>query len=116
MRPLRSVLPLLLILSLSACAALGQPTPKGFDQQLAEAYSVHTAVTQATTVALTAGSISVNDVTAVKGLVLNSRQLLDSALAAETAGNTAGASSELALALSALTALQTYLNTHGSTK
>lgn len=101
---------------LTACASVGLPTPKGFDQQLAAAYGVHTSVVQATTTALTTGAISVNDAEAVQGMEKNARALLDTAKAAETAGNTAGASSELALATSALTALQTYLNAHGSTK
>ena len=106
----------LILLLLTACSTVGLPSPKGFDQQLATAYSVHTAVVQATTTALTAGSISVNDAEAVQGMEKNARSLLDAAKAAEIAGNTAGASSELALATSALTALQTYLNNHGSTK
>jgi hypothetical protein len=106
----------ILLIALQACASIGLPTPKGFDQQLAEAYSVHTAVVQATTTALTTGSISVNDAEAVQGMEKNARSLLDAAKAAEVAGNASGASSELALATSALTALQAYLNAHGSAK
>lgn len=107
---------ILIALALQACASVGLPTPKGFDQRLATAYGVHTSVVQATTTALTTGSISVTDAEAVQGMEKNARSLLDAAKAAEVAGNASGASSELALATSALTALQAYLNSHGSAK
>lgn len=103
-------------LFLVACGALGLATPKGFDQQLANAYGIHTAVVSATTTALTAGSITSQDAQTMQGMEQNARTLLDSAKAAETAGNTAGAQQNLALAISALTALQSYLNNHGSAK
>lgn len=105
---------LALIAALAGCASLGLATPKGFDQQLAEAYGVHTAVVSATATALSAGSISEADAVAIQGMEQNARALLDAAHAAETAGNTAGASSNLALATTALTALQAYINSHGS--
>jgi hypothetical protein len=103
---------LLALLLLSGCAAF--PQPKGFDQQLATAYGVHTSVVQATTTALIAGTISVKDAEAVQGMEKNARSLLDAAKAAEEAGNPTGASSELALATNALTALQSYLNAKGA--
>jgi len=108
-------LPLLLVL-LCSCAQLGLTTPKGFDQQLASAYGIHTAVISATTTALTSGSISSADAEHVQTIATTSRTLLDTAKAAETAGDTAGAQKNLVLAMSALQALQTYLNTHGSAK
>jgi len=101
-------------LTLTGCQALGLPTPQGFDQQLAQAYGIHTAVVSATATALTAGSISAADAQSVQGLEQNARTILDTAKTAETAGDTAGAQKDLALAMTALTALQTYLNTHGS--
>ena len=106
-------LPLLLVL-LSSCAALGLTTPKGFDQQLASAYGVHTAVVSATTTALTTGSISSADAEHVQTIATTSRTLLDTAKVAESTGDTAGAQQNLTLALSALTALQAYLNQHGA--
>lgn len=103
-----------LVLILSGCSALGLATPKGFDQSLAQAYSVHTAVVQATTAAVNSGAITSAEATQVQAQTISSRALLDAAKAAETAGNTAGANSDLTLATAALTALQQYLNSHGS--
>lgn len=104
---------LTLCAALAGCSAFGLTSPKGFDQSLAEAYGVHTAVVQATANALNAGSISVADAKAVRGLEQNARALLDTAKAAETAGDAAGAQKNLALAMTALTALQSYVNSHG---
>jgi len=108
--------PLLLAMSivLTGCQSLGLPAPQGFDQQLAQAYGIHTAVVSATATALTAGSISANDAQSVQGLERNARTLLDTAKAAETAGDAAGAQKDLVLATTALTALQAYINAHGS--
>jgi len=104
------------LLALSACAQLGLSTPQSFDERLAQAYGAHTAVISATTTALTTGSISSTDAEHVQTIATTSRTLLDTAKAAETAGDTAGAQKNLVLAMSALQALQTYLNTHGSAK
>jgi hypothetical protein len=104
----------LTLFTLCGCAQLGLATPKGFDQQLANAYGIHTAVVSATATAVTAGSISSADATQVQTMASTSRTLLDTAKAAEGAGDAAGAQRNLTLALSALTALQSYLNTHGS--
>lgn len=113
MRHLRLPLTLTLVL-LCSCSWLGLTTPKTFDQQLANAYGVHTAVISATTTALNAGSLSSADAIQVQTIATTSRRLLDTAKAAEIAGDTAGAQKNLVLAMSALQALQTYLNTHGS--
>ena len=94
---------------LVGCASLGLATPKGFDQQLATAYGVHTAVVSATAAALTSGSISSAEAAAVQTQALTARQLLDTAKTLETA-NPAGASNDLTLASSALTAIQQFLN------
>lgn len=94
---------------LAGCAALGLATPQGFDQSLATAYGVHTAVVSATATALTAGSINSAEATAVQTQALTARQLLDTARTLEVT-NPTGASSDLALATTALTAIQTYLN------
>jgi len=97
---------------LVGCASLGLATPKGFDQQLATAYGVHTAVVSATAAALTSGSISSAEAAAVQTQALTARQLLDTAKTLETA-NPAGATNDLTLATTALTAIQTYLNSRG---
>ena len=101
------------VVLLAACSSLGLATPKGFDQSLAEAYGVHTAVLSATATAITAGSLSSADGTAINGMAQNARTLLDSAKAAEAAGDVTGAKSKLALATTALATLQSYLNSHG---
>jgi hypothetical protein len=106
----------ILVLGLVGCAALGLSTPKGFDQQLASAYGVHSAIVQATTTALSSGAITSTEAQAVQAQALTSRALLDTAKAAETAGNTAGASNNLSLALAGLTALQNYLNSQSKAK
>lgn len=111
---MKKSLVLLIALALPACASLGLTSPKGFDQSLAEAYGVHTAVLSATAVAVSAGSLSSADATKVNQMALNARGFLDAARAAEQAGNTKGATNELALATAALTALQTFLNSKGA--
>jgi hypothetical protein len=97
--------------SLTACSSLGVTAPKGFDQQLAVAYTTHTAVLQALATATTAGSISSAEAVQVNTQAQSARALLDAARAAE-ATNPAGAQTNLTLALTGLTALQGYLNAH----
>lgn len=97
----------------ASCATLGLATPKGFDQQLAEAYGVHTAVVNATATALTAGAITSADAGQVQVLAVQSRLLLDSAKALEGT-DPSTAAGKLALATSVLTQIQTYLNSRGS--
>lgn len=109
-------LPSLCLILLTGCAALGLTSPKGFDQQLAVAYGTHTAVVQAATTALTSGAITSAEATAVQTQALSSRQLLDAAKTVEAAGDAAGAQHDLALATSALTLLQNYLNSQGAKK
>lgn len=106
--------PLILALALlNGCAALGLATPKGFDQQLAEAYGVHTAVVSATATALTTGTINSAEASSIQNQELSARKLLDTAKAIETS-NPTGATNDLALATAALTALQAYLNAQGA--
>lgn len=116
MRHLKVPLSLLILVLLASCAQLGIAPAQSFDQKLAQAYGVHTAVISATTTALTAGSISSVDAEHVQTIATTSRTLLDTARASATAGDTAGAQKNLVLALTALQALQAYLNNHGSAK
>src|SRR5580692_1075775 len=95
---------------LVGCASLGLAKPQSFDEQLAQAYGVHTAVLTATTQSLQGGQITSADAHAIDQQAGNARALLDAARQAEQAGDASGASSHLALALTALTALQSYLN------
>lgn len=111
---MRKLLIGVMVLLFAGCAALGLPTAKGFDQQLGEAYGVHTAVLQTIAVGTASGQLSSVDAVSINGIAVNSRVLLDSAKAIETAGDQAGAQSKLAMATSLLTQLQTYLNSHVS--
>ena len=102
-----------ILIALSGCSALGLNSPQSFDESLAQAYGVHTAVVSATATALTAGSITVAEAKAVETQAQSSRALLDAARAAEAPGGAApslSAQNDLTLAETALTALQTYLN------
>lgn len=109
----------LFILSVSlflvGCSALGLAPATTFDTRLANAYGVYTAVNQATTTAHDNGALSDADALAVQGLQKNSRTLLDTARSLEQS-NPTGAQNNLTLALSALTAVQSYLNNHSGVK
>jgi hypothetical protein len=99
----------LAIVSIFGCSTIGLSTPKGFDQQLAEAYGVHTAVLSATATAVTTGAISSAEAGIVQAQAVKARELLDTSKAIEQV-NPAGAANDLQLATTALVALQTYLN------
>ena len=107
------IIPLLAMLA--SCTMLGITKPLTFDEQLATAYTAHTTVVQAATVAVQAGSLSSAQGDKVSAMANTSRSILDAARAAEVAGNTAGASAQLILATTALTAIQTFLNTSKAT-
>lgn len=113
MRPIALRLSPLLFLLLVGCATLGLAPAQTLNQKIAYAYGTHTAVLQATTGAVAAGKLSSADATQVLKLADDSRVLLDAATSLEASGDTAGATSKLALATTALTALQTFLNAHG---
>jgi hypothetical protein len=113
LRYLRFLLPLALSL-LCSCALFGG-APASFDSQLATAYAAHTAVVQATTGALKAGTITAAEADKVLALAQTSRSILDAAKAAEAMGNPTSASNELILAANALTAMQQYLTTSKTT-
>lgn len=109
---MRNLLAFVLGLSITlaaACSFLGLATPQGFDQQLAEAYGVHTAVASATATAVSTGAISSAEATTVQAQVVSVRALLDTAKSLEQT-NPAGANQDLVLATAGLTALQSYLN------
>lgn len=107
MRVLSCMVSILVLTTVMACSLFGNP--KGFDEQLASAYGVHTAVVSATATALAAGQISAADATAVQTQALTSRQLLDTARSLEGT-NLSTAQGDLTLALTTLTAIQTYLS------
>lgn len=109
---MRKLSVLAFITLLVGCSSLGLSTPKGFDQSLAEAYGTHTAVASAAAVAVSTGALTSAEGASIQAQVLSSRQLLDAAKSVEV-NNPTGAQNDLNLALTALTALQTYLNAQG---
>jgi len=96
-----------------ACAPIGVQPAKNFDQQLAYAYSSHTAVLDSAANALEAGSLTVEDAEAVLAMADQSRVLLDSARLAAGAGDVTTAEGRLALATNVLQQLVAYLNARG---
>lgn len=106
--PLAAPLPFVL----DGCAALGVAPAQTFNEKLAYGYGTHTAVLQAATAAVTAGSLSSADATKILADADNAKSALDAANAAYAAGDAAGANSKLAIATSLLTAVQAYLNAH----
>lgn len=108
MYPLRLPLFLTLIL-LASCAQLGLAPAQSFDQKLAYAEQVDTAVLTASTAALRAEQISSDDHAKVIAMADQAKGLIDSAKLLSTTDPT-GANAKLALATSVLTQLQQYLN------
>jgi hypothetical protein len=102
----------LLLSLLASCALTGTATPQTFNQKLAYAYGLHTAVLQATTTAVTAGTLSSANATKVLAKADDAKAVLDAANSAYAAGDAAGANSKLAIATAALSAIQAYLNSH----
>ena len=101
---------LLSFLFLTGCASTG-PT-QTFPQNLAYAYATHTAILQATTAAVGGGVISSADASQILVLEDQAKVILDGAATLATNGSLTEANNKLALALSALTAVQVYLNNH----
>lgn len=104
---IRLSLPLLLSVTLAACSVL--QLAESLDQRLAVAYATHTAVLNATTAALDAGTITSADAINLAELADRARQVLDSARTVSAAGRTADAERQLVLAAAILLELQTYL-------
>jgi hypothetical protein len=102
-----------LLLVLTGCASVGLPQPESFDQKLAYAYGVHTAVETSAATAVSTGALSKVDGQAILTLADQSKALLDSAKQLETVDATT-AGDKLALAVSVLTQVQTYIQSHGS--
>lgn len=97
---------------ITGCASLGLAPADSFDARLAYAYGTHTAVLQAASAAVTAGTLSPNDGETVLTLARQSRTLLDSARAVEHT-DPSTAAGRLALAVNILNHLQTYLQSRG---
>lgn len=112
MNEYRMTVAAVLLMVLAACQSLGLAPAQTFDQKLAYAYGTHTAVLQAATAAVNAGSITPADGQAVFALAQQSRTLLDSARTLEATDATA-AGNKLALAAAVLAQLQTFLQSRG---
>jgi hypothetical protein len=104
----------LALVFLTACASLGIAPAQSFNQKLAYAYGIHTAVLQATTQSVKTGTLSSHEASQILDMADQSKVLLDSAGRLSLAGDPVGASNRLALASAALSALQNFLNAHGS--
>jgi hypothetical protein len=109
MRKLRYYYAAFLLVCLAGCAQLGLAPAQNFDQKLAYAYGVHTAVVQATTSALDAKTVKSLDATRLFTLAEQARQLLDGAKLASAGGDITTANQRLSLATSILAEVQTYL-------
>jgi hypothetical protein len=115
MRHLKNFLTLFAFaLVLTGCAGLGNEPAQTFNQKLAYAYGTHTAILQAATSSLEAGTISAANASDILKQADNAKLVLDTARQAFDAGDSAGANSKLAVAVTALGALQDYLRAHGS--
>lgn len=99
---------------LTSCATLGTEQPKSFDDRLAYAVGIYTAVQHTVTISTTNGSMTSEEGALIIKQAETAKVILDTARAASNAGDSAGADSKLATALTVLNALQTYLNTLGA--
>lgn len=98
----------LAILLLSACSALGVPSPQSFKQKLGAAYEADTAVLTSTQALLSADKITAADAKNVEAQADNVKAGLDIARSTYATDQTAG-STKLQSVITALSGLQTYL-------
>lgn len=103
----------LLFLLLTGCASLGIAPAGNFEQKLAYAYATNTAIREASTSSLNAGTISSKDMETIIPLNNQTRQVLDAAKAAMSVGDIKTAEAKLLLATNILTQLQSYLRNKG---
>jgi ABC-type uncharacterized transport system auxiliary subunit len=101
---------------LAGCASMGNEPAQTFGQRFAYAVGVHTAILQATTSSLTAGTITSGVAETVLAQADTAKVALDAAKAAYDAGDPTTANGKLVLALTALQALQDYLRAHAGSK
>lgn len=104
---------LAVVACLAACPGLGLQPAGTFKEKLAYAYSTHTALQNAAASSLAAHEITSADAEAVLKIADESRQVLDAAKVADSAGDPKTAEGRLLLATSILEQLQTYLRSKG---
>ena len=100
---------------LPGCAAIGLQPAKSFEEGWAYALGQTTALRQAATDGLNAGTLTADDGEYVLKVTDQSRALLDAARAAHGAGDVETAEDRLALTTQILTQLQAYLRAKGGT-
>ena len=97
------------LLSLSACASLGVPTPTTFNEKLGVAYAADDAVIQTVDALYTGGKLSAADAKNVEAQADNVKEALDLARTVYATDQVTGGN-KLAAAITALGAIQTYLD------
>ena len=101
-----------LLVMLTACATLGVSAPQTFNERLAAGYSTVTAARVTTATLLTSGKLSKDDAQNVQSQLGNARTGLDLARQIHATDPAAG-DAKIDAVVTALTALQAYLNTKG---
>jgi NADH:ubiquinone oxidoreductase subunit 4 (subunit M) len=101
-----AIVPLLFMLT--ACASLGLPTAKTFNERAAVAYGTVTTVRETTASLLVAKKITASDAQNVQNQANTAREGIDLARSV-VATNPGDADTKLTAAITVLSALQTYL-------
>jgi hypothetical protein len=101
-------IPFILIM-LAACGGLGLQPAQSFQDRVAYALGVHTAVLQSATSAVNFGDITTEEARSLLELSDRARNLIDVARTVHAAGDIEGANQRLALALTVLQEIQNYL-------
>ncbi len=109
MKSLRSYYVMLVLVCAAGCAQLGLAPAQNFEQKLAYAYGVHTAVVNAAATALETKAIKSTDAEQVQTFSIQSRQLLDAAKLASAGGDLTTANAKLLFGTQILEQLQVYL-------
>lgn len=99
-------------ITLQACTSLGLIPAQTLDQKLAYGYAGVTTALNTIATATTAGQLTSAQATHANDLVLQVKSILDDARGLES-NNATVAQNDLTLALSSLTAVQTYLTSAG---
>lgn len=108
-RPFAAIAAVYVLFLVAACATVGLQPAHSFDERLAYAVSQNAAVRQAAANSLDAGEIKVEDAQYVLKTTDETRTLLDAAKVASGGGDIGTAEGRLALAVSVLSQLQSYL-------
>lgn len=94
---------------LTACSSLGLPPAQSFNDRLGYAIAAHTAVLETTRRSLDLGEITSAEASELAAIADNARALIGSARTVHAAGDVELAEQRLAVVLTLLQELQTYL-------